>query len=119
LRIFRRKKFFPQQSANPQNPKTIEPPKRKGLQGFSANPQTLASTNKRNPDVVLLELAHTLQANPDRLRALLSDDDMQAIAEDCLGYDRANLLAYFRLMRLDGHPLEDDKPEPAKAPRAR
>jgi hypothetical protein len=63
------------------------------------------------PDAVLLEIAQTLQADVHRLRALLSDDDMQDIAEG--HYSWSYLLAYFRLMRSDGKSLADDELLPA------
>jgi hypothetical protein len=95
---------------NPQTPKTSEPPKTKGCREFSANPQnpqTLAGKNGQNPDTVLMEIATTLKADAHMLRALLSDDDIQAIAENCPGYDRARLADYFRLMEAHGKPLYD------------
>ena len=64
----------------------------------------------QNPDALLLDIAVMLQSNPDRLRALLSDDDMQAIAEG--EHSRTYLTAYFRLMRSDGKPLADYEPAP-------
>ncbi|GGC62094.1 hypothetical protein GCM10011362_08260 [Marinobacter halophilus] len=66
-----------------------------------------------NPDALLFELAQTLQASPARLRALLSEDDMQDIAEGATS--RSHLLAYFRLMRSDGKQLADDQPAPTRA----
>ncbi|MET4027910.1 hypothetical protein ABIE59_003455 [Marinobacter sp. MBR-99] len=95
---------------NPQTPKTSEPPKTKGCREFSANPQNpqpLAGKERQNPDAVLLEIARTLKADFHMLRALLSDDDMQAIAENCPGYERARLADYFRLMESHGKPLYD------------
>lgn len=77
------------------------------------NPKVSASKNKQAPDAVLLELAITLKADSSLLRALLSEDDMQAIAEG--EYDHRYLLAYFRLMRSDGRALTSHKvaaPEP-------
>jgi hypothetical protein len=64
-----------------------------------------------------MEIAQTLQASPARLRALLDSDDMRDIAEGATS--RAHLLAYFRLMRSDGHPLADDTPEPTRQPQSR
>ncbi|ERS88388.1 hypothetical protein Q667_13670 [Marinobacter sp. C1S70] len=95
---------------NPQTPKASEPPETKGCREFSANPQnpqTLAGKNGQNPDAVLMEIATTLKADAHMLRALLSDDDMQAIAENCPGYDLARLADYFRLMEAHGKPLHD------------
>jgi len=105
---------------NPQIPKTSKPSSIQDFRGFPANPQNPqppASNEGRNPDAVLLEIAQTLQANPARLRGLLASDDMQDIAEGAT--HRANLLAYFRLMRSDGHPLTDDTPEPTRQPESR
>lgn len=48
------------------------------------------------------------------MRGLLDSDDLQDIAEGATS--RANLLAYFRLMRSHGHPLADDTTEPTRAP---
>lgn len=56
-----------------------------------------------DPDTLLMDIAQTLQASPATLRALLDSDDMQDIAEGAIS--RTHLLAYFRLMRSDGHPL--------------
>ena len=47
--------------------------------------------------------AQTFQANPTILRALLDSHDMQDIAEGVIS--RAQLLAYFRQMHADKHPL--------------
>ncbi len=69
-----------------------------------------------NPDALLTEIARPLQASPARLRVLLSDDDMQDIAEGATS--RAHLLTYFRLMRSDGHPLADDTPKPTRTPQS-
>jgi len=95
---------------NPQTPKTSEPLKTKGCREFSANPQNpqpLTGKERQNPDAVLLEIARTLKADAHMLRALLSDDDMQAIAENCPGYDQTRLAEYFRLMETHGKPLHD------------
>jgi len=103
---------------NPQPPKSDKPASTLGYMDLSANPQNPQTPgNNQNPDAVLMELAQTLQASPKRLRALLSDDDMQDIAEG--QHSRGYLLAYFRLMRSDGHPLADDTPEPTRAPENR
>ena len=67
----------------------------------------------QNPDALLLEIAATLQANPDHLYALLSTDDIQDIAEG--KNSRAYMLDYFRLMRADRKlPVSTAQP-PAKA----
>lgn len=71
-------------------------------------------TETAEADALLREIALTFEASPARLRALLSDDDMQDITEGATS--RADLLAYFRLMRSDGHKLADDTPEPTRAP---
>ena len=98
---------------NPQTPKSGKPASTLGYMDLSANPQNpQPPENSHNPDALLLELARTLQASPDRLRALLSDDDMQDIAEGATS--RGHLLAYFRLMRSDGKPLADDEPLPIR-----
>lgn len=85
------------------------------------NPTKSRYTDKNpepvNPDALLMEIAQTLQASPARLRALLDSDDMRDIAEGATS--RAHLLAYFRLMRSDGHPLADDTPEPTRQPQSR
>lgn len=60
-----------------------------------------------NPDALLLEIARTLEADLHMLRALLSDDDLQAIAEQCPGYNRERLTDYFRQMESDGKSLQD------------
>jgi hypothetical protein len=105
---------------NPQTPKTGKPASTLGFSGFSANPQnpqTPADNKGQNPDALLLEIAQTLQASPARLRGLLDSDDLQDIDEGATS--RAHLLAYFRLMRSDGHPLADDTTEPTRAPESR
>lgn len=103
--------IFPQLSAKiRKRQKPATPPKTKGCREFSANPQnpqTLVGKNGQNPDAVLMEIATILKADAHMLRALLSDDDMQAIAENCPGYDRARLADYFRLMEAHGTPLYD------------
>lgn len=100
---------------NPQTPKSDKPASTLGCMDLSANPQNpQPPENTQNPDALLIGLAKTLQADVHRLRALLSDDDMQDIAEG--ETSRADLLAYFRLMRSDGHLLADDRPEPARSP---
>jgi hypothetical protein len=54
----------------------------------------------QNPDALLADIAVMLRANPDQLRALLSTDDIQDIADGA--NSRAYMLDYFRLMRADG-----------------
>jgi hypothetical protein len=54
-----------------------------------------------------------LQANPDQLRALLSTDDIQDIADGA--NSRAYMLDYFRLMRADGKLPVYTGPPPAMA----
>lgn len=99
----------------PQTPKSDKPASTLGCMDFSANPQNpQPPENTQNPDALLIGLAKTLQADVHRLRALLSDDDMQDIAEGL--HSRAYLLSYFRLMRSDGKPLADDTPAPGKTP---
>jgi hypothetical protein len=68
---------------------------------------------QQNPDALLLDIAVMLQANPDQLRALLSTDDIQGIADGA--NSRAYLLDYFRLMRADGKLPICTEPPPAKA----
>lgn len=105
---------------NPQTQKPGKPAPTLGFRDISANPQNPqppAEKKGQNPDALLMEIAQTLQATPARLRALLDSDDMQDIAEGATS--RAHLLAYFRLMRSDGHPLADDTPEPTRQPQSR
>ena len=98
---------------NPQTLNACKAPIGGGFADLSAdpqNPQPPVEQKQQNPDALLLDIAVMLQANPDRLRALLSDDDMQAIAEG--EHSRTYLTAYFRLMRSDGKPLADYEPAP-------
>jgi hypothetical protein len=77
------------------------------------NPQPPAEQKQQNPDALLLDIAAMLQVNPDQLRALLSIDDIQDIADGA--NSRAYMLDYFRLMRADGKlPVSTAQP-PAKA----
>ncbi|MBI48269.1 MAG: hypothetical protein CMG91_12665 [Marinobacter sp.] len=102
---------------NPQAPIIGKPATIQGFRDLSANPQnpqTPEDKNGHNPDTLLLEIAQTLEANPTRLRALLSTDDMQDIAEGATS--RSHLLKYFRLMRSDGHPLADEQALPIREP---
>ena len=69
---------------------------------------------QQNPDALLADIAVMLRANPDQLRALLSTDDIQDIADGA--NSRAYMLDYFRLMRTDEKlPVSTAQP-PAKAP---
>ena len=62
-----------------------------------------------NPDALLLEIAQTLEANPARLRAMMSHDDVQAAATG--ESSRAYLLEFFRLKQQTGELLADH-PQP-------
>lgn len=98
---------------SPQTPKTRKTSSTRGFRDISANPQNPQPPTEKqaqNPDALLVHLAKTLQADVHRLRALLSDDDMQDIAEG--HHTRSYLLAYFRLMRSDGISLSDDGERP-------
>lgn len=101
---------------NPQTPKTCNSLNQIVIAEKSANPQNPQPPVVRlaqNPDVLLAEIAVMLQADPDQLRALLSADDIQDIAQ---GFNsRAYMLVYFRLMRSDGYPLENNTPERQRA----
>lgn len=70
-----------------------------------------------NPDELLLAIAQTLQSNPARLRAMLTDDDMQDIAEGL--NSPADMLDFFRLAQENGDLLADDTPEPTRKPESR
>jgi hypothetical protein len=88
---------------NPQTGKTCKAATGAGYGGLSANPQNPqppAEQKRQNPDALLAEIAVMLQADPDQLRALLSTDDIQDIADGA--NSRAYMLDYFRLMRADG-----------------
>jgi hypothetical protein len=100
----------PQLSAKIRNDqKAVNPLKLKGSHDFSANPQNpqARDTKKQNAEALILDIAKTLRADAHMLRALLSDDDMQAIAEGCPGYERDRLIAYFKRMEADGKSLYD------------
>lgn len=71
----------------------------------STLPPRIQKTHPANPEQMLTELAKELRATPHMLRRLLSDDDMQAIAEG--EYSRELLADYFKLMERDGKPLVD------------
>jgi|GEM_PF-2272026 len=95
---------------SPHTPKASETPKTRHLQRFSADPQNPhppRGKERLNPETVLVEIAKTLRADAHMLRALMSDDDMQAIAENCPGYDRKLLTDYFRKMEENGKELVD------------
>lgn len=102
---------------HPHAPRHINSLKKRGSDDFSANPpnpQPPMAGHTQDPDAVLRELARPLKADPPLLRALLSEDDMQAIADG--EYSRDHLLAYFRLMRSDGLPLANDNATAVRAP---
>jgi hypothetical protein len=91
---------------NPQTPKTCKATTGAGYAGLSANPQNPqppTEQKQQNPDALLADIAAMLRANPDQLRALLSTDDIQDIAEGA--NSQAYMLDYFRLMRADGYSL--------------
>lgn len=102
---------------HPQGKKSSCPPQIKGPRELSVNPQnpqTRTGKNEQNPEAVLLELAHLLKGDPSVLRALLSDDDMQAIGDG--EYSWGYLLDYFRLMRSDGIALVSSTAKTASPP---
>ena len=101
---------------NPQTLNACKAPIGRGFADLSAdpqNPQPLAEQKQQNPDALLLDIAAMLQANPDQLRALLSTDDIQDIADGA--NSRAYMLDYFRLMRTDGKLPICTTPLPVKA----
>jgi hypothetical protein len=101
---------------NPQPPKILEAAAGKGYAGLSANPQNPqppAEQKRQDPDALLMDIAVMLQASPGQLRALLSTDDIQDIADGA--NSRAYMLDYFRLMRADGKLPVCTEPPPAKA----
>ena len=102
---------------SPQTPENVEAAAGKGYTGLSANPQNPqppTEQKQQNPDALLMDVAVMLRANPDQLRALLSTDDLQDIADGA--NSRAYMLDYFRLMRTDEKlPVSTAQP-PAKAP---
>jgi hypothetical protein len=68
-----------------------------------------------NPDDLLADIAAMLQADPGQLRALLSADDIQDIADG--ENSRTYMLDYFRLMRADGKlPVCTELPAKASKP---
>jgi len=69
----------------------------------------------QNPDDLLADIAAMLQADPRQLRALLSADDIQDIADG--ENSRTYMLDYFRLMRADEKlPVCTDMPAKASKP---
>jgi hypothetical protein len=76
---------------------------------------TEGQSQKQNPDAMLAEIAVMLQADPDQLRALMSADDIQDIADG--ENSRTYMLDYFRLMRADEKlPVCTDPPAKASKP---
>jgi len=69
---------------------------------------------RANPDAVLLKVARQLQASPASLRAMLTDDDMQDIADGM--NSPAVMLEFFRLKQKTGELLEDQPQPVAPAP---
>ena len=101
---------------NPQTLNACKAPIGGGFADLSAdpqNPQPPVEQKQQNPDALLLDIAVMLQANPDQLRALLSTDDIQDIAEGA--NSRVYMLDYFRLMRADGKLPIYTAPPPAMA----
>jgi len=79
------------------------------------NPQPPAVRVAQNPDDLLADIAAMLQADPGQLRALLSADDIQDIADG--ENSRTYMLDYFRLMRADGKlPVCTELPAKASKP---
>jgi hypothetical protein len=76
---------------------------------------TEGQSQKQSPDAMLAEIAVMLQADPSQLRALLSADDIQDIADG--ENSRTYMLDYFRLMRADGKlPVCTELPAKASKP---
>jgi hypothetical protein len=82
------------------------------------NSQSSVVRLAQNPDALLAEIAAMLQADPRQLRALLSADDIQDIADG--ENSRTYMLDYFRLMRADEKlpvctelPAKASKPPPS------
>ena len=101
---------------NPQPPENVEAAAGKGYAGLSANPQNPqppTEQKRQDPDVMLMDIAAMLRANPDQLRALLCSDDIQDIADGA--NSRAYMLDYFRLIRANGKLPVCTEPPPAKA----
>lgn len=82
------------------------------------NPTKTRDTEKKsewvNPEAVLLKAARQLQVSPASLRAMLTDDDMQDIAEGL--NSPTDMLEFFRLAQETGDLLADDTPEPTRQP---
>ncbi len=96
--------------SSPHTPKASDTPKTGLVQIFSANPpnpQTSEGKLQHNPYVMLEEIAKKMQADAHLLRTLLSDDDMQAVADG--EYSRGLLVAYFRQMVRNGTSLTDPR----------
>ena len=85
------------QSCTPCSP--CSPKKQRGRDAEQKASQTAS------PWEMLADIARKLGADAHMLRALLSDDDMQAIADG--DYSRELLAAYFKRMEQDGKPLVD------------
>ncbi len=88
---------------NPQTLNACKAPIGGGFADLSANPQNPqppAEQKQQNPDAMLMEVAVMLHADAHMLRGLLSDDDMQDIADG--ENSRSYMLDYFRLMHADG-----------------
>jgi len=101
---------------NPQPPENVEAAAGKGYAGLSANPQNPqppTEQKRQDPDALLMDIAVMLRASPDQLRALLSTDDIQDIADGA--NSRSYMLDYFRQMRADGKLPVYTEPPPAKA----
>tara|TARA_R110002094_G_scaffold112759_1_gene109268 strand:- start:226 stop:906 length:681 start_codon:yes stop_codon:yes gene_type:complete len=93
---------------SPQSEKNLNPLINNELSNLSANPQNpqgVTSKAHQSPDTVLGEIAAKMQADVHMLQSLLSDDDMQAVAEG--DYSLELLVDYFKLMERDGKPLVD------------
>jgi len=101
---------------NPQTLNACKAPIGGGFADLSAdpqNPQPPAEQKQQNPDALLLDIAAMLQASTGQLRALLSTDDIQDIADG--ENSRSYMLEYFRLMRADGKLPICTEPPPAKS----
>lgn len=70
-----------------------------------------------NPDAVLLKVARQLKASPASLRAMLTDDDMQDIADGL--NSPAVMLEFFRLAQKHGELLADQRQPVTPASAAR
>ncbi len=97
-----------------EEPEVTEKPKENhvGNLRYLGYPKQLRSVERshkpRKLENPLYEIAQTLEANPRILRSLLSDDDMEDIAEGVIS--RSHLISYFRLMRSDGISLAGGEP---------